>query len=99
MSRVASRLSARVAVERDPVRRAEILSGHRLDAAVVLAERVEVCEALLAGVPVSARRLDPTLVAELQLAGDVVLDDALALAVVARGPLAMSTPALEGRAV
>jgi hypothetical protein len=83
----ACRLNARAAVEHDPVRRAELLAGYRLAAAVTLAERVEVCEALLCGVLVPGRRLDPALAAELRLVGDIVLDDELALRVAARGPI------------
>ena len=83
----AARLNAIVAVEHDLVRRAELIAGYRLAAAVVLSERVEVAEALLAGVPVPAKRLHPALAAELELAGKVELDYELALRVIARGPL------------
>jgi hypothetical protein len=83
----AARLNALVAVEADPVRRAEILADQRLAAAVELAPRIIVVEALLAGLPVPAQRLDRAWVRELQLDGDVVLDDELALRVLARGPL------------
>jgi hypothetical protein len=82
----AARLNALV-VEADPVRRAEILADQRLAAAVELAPRIIVVEALLAGLPVPAQRLDRAWVRELQLDGDVVLDDELALRVLARGPL------------
>ena len=83
----AARLNALVAVEHDPVRRAGLVADQRLAAAVVLTPRVIVAEALLAGVPVAARRLDPEWVRELNLAGDVLLDHGLALRVVARGPI------------
>jgi hypothetical protein len=82
-----ARLNALLAVEHDPVRRRERLLDLRLAAAVVLADRLEVCEALLAGVPVPASRLDPLCVAAMQLSGDIVLDEELALAVAARRPL------------
>jgi hypothetical protein len=81
----AALLNARVAVEHDPVRRHDILVERRLAAAVYLAPRVEVAEALLAGIPVPAERLDPARVRCLALRGSVVLDDALALEVVAAG--------------
>jgi hypothetical protein len=84
---VDARLSALLAVELDPVRRRERVLDRRLAAAVLLAPRVEIAEALLAGVAVPARRLDPLLVAELGLRGDVVLVEELALRVVALGPL------------
>jgi hypothetical protein len=86
------RLSALVAVELDPVRRRERVLDVRLAAAVALAPRVEVAEALLAGVAVPARRLDPRLVAELGLRGDIVLDEELALRVVAAGPIPERAP-------
>ena len=73
-----------LAVERERrARRADL----RLAAAVVLAGRFEVCEALLSGVPVPVRRLHPALADELDLdcSGVVVLDHALALRVVALG--------------
>jgi hypothetical protein len=91
-------LAARAAVELDPVRRAELLAGYRLAAAVCLAPRVIVCEALLAGLAVPAARLVPAWVRELRLDGDIVLDDQLALAVVARGPIETTTPARRRRA-
>jgi hypothetical protein len=83
----AARANALLAVEHDPVRRHERLGGLRLAAAVLLAGRVEVCEALLAGVPVPASRLCSELVRGLGLEGDVVLDESLSLRVLARGPL------------
>jgi hypothetical protein len=83
----AARLSALAAVELDPVRRRERMLDLRLAAAVALAPRIEIAEGLLAGGGVPARRLDPRLVAELGLRGDVVLDEELALRVVAAGPL------------
>jgi hypothetical protein len=64
-------------------RRAEL----RLAAAVLLAPRLVVCEALLAGVPVPAGRLDGRWARALGLADNVVLDDALAFAVAAHGPI------------
>jgi hypothetical protein len=85
---VASRLNARLADEVDPVRRADILADRRLAAAVILAPRIIVVEALLAGLRVPAARLDATWVRELHLQGDVLLDDELAVTVVARGPIA-----------
>jgi hypothetical protein len=90
MTDTACRLSAIVAVEHDPVRRAERLADLRLAAAVTLAPRLIVCEALLAGLEIPAARLVPAWVRELHLQGDIVLDDALALAVVARGPIETS---------
>jgi hypothetical protein len=83
----AARLNARAAVEHDPVRRAEHLADLRLAAAICLAPRVIVVEALLAGLDVPAARLVPAWVRELRLAGDIVLDDELALRVVAHGPI------------
>ena len=62
-------------------------AAQRLWVAVVLSPRVEVCEALLAGVAVPARRLDRHWVSKLDLSGDVVLDDELVLRVNAHGPL------------
>lgn len=59
----------------------------RLWAAVVIARRVEVCEALLAGVPVPATRLDRRWHQKLKLREDVVLDEAFVLAVNGIGPL------------
>jgi hypothetical protein len=56
-------------------------------AAVVLAPSLVVCEALLNGVPVPARRLDQAWVRALALSGDVVLDAELVLRVNAHGPL------------
>jgi hypothetical protein len=97
VSDTAARLNARAAVECDAVRRAEHLAGYRLAAAVTLAERVEVAEALLCGVPVPARRLDPAWVRELRLAGDVELDLEAALRVVAHGPIETTTPARRRR--
>jgi hypothetical protein len=82
-----ARLNALVAVELDPVRRRERIADLRLAAAVTLARKVVVAEALLAGLPVPAARLDPVLVRRLGLAGDVALDEELALRVVAAGPL------------
>ena len=75
-------------IERDR-RRAKRAADVRLAAAVMLAGRVEVCEALLFGVAVPVRRLHPSLAAELDLgrSGVVVLNDALALRVTALGPL------------
>ena len=83
----AARLNALVAVELDPVRRRERLADLRLAAAVALAPRLIVCEGLLAGLPVPAKRLDPRWAKALGLKGDVVLDEELALRVNARGPL------------
>jgi hypothetical protein len=84
---IAALENARLAVEFDPIRRADHVAGLRLAAAVTLATRVEVCEALLAGVCVPAKRLDPAWVHTLDLAGDVVLDEELALRVNVHGPL------------
>jgi hypothetical protein len=80
-------LNALVAVEDDPVRRHDLLGNRRLGAAVTIAPRIEVAEALLAGLSVSASRLDPRWVTALRLPDEVVLDDELALHVVAHGPL------------
>jgi hypothetical protein len=66
---------------------AEARAATRVWAAAMLAPRIEVCEALHAGVPVKASRLDPAWVRTLRLAGDVVLDEALVLRVNAHGPL------------
>ncbi len=65
----------------------EVRTAHRLWAGLVLSPRLEVMEALLAGQPVPARRLDQAWVCSLSLAGDVVLDDALVLRINAHGPL------------
>ena len=92
----AARASARLAVEFDHVRlqaylahalTAERMAALTLAAAVQLAVRVEVCEALLLGVPVPAARLEPRLVRALRLSGEVELDEALVLRVMAYGPL------------
>jgi hypothetical protein len=83
----AVRFNALLAVELDPVRRLERMNDLRLAAAVAIADRVEVAEALLGGVPVPSWRLDGAWAEALQLAGDVVLDDELALRVVAHGPM------------
>jgi hypothetical protein len=80
------RLSALEAVELDAVRRHERVGAVRLAAAVLLAPRVEVAEALLGGVSVPAERLDPDWRRRLRLVGDVVLDESLALKVIACGP-------------
>jgi hypothetical protein len=61
------------------------LSALRSAAAVALAPRLEVAEALLAGVAVPARRLDPAWVQALALASDVVLDVELAFRVSGHG--------------
>jgi hypothetical protein len=83
----AARMNAWVAVEADPVRRRERATDLRLAAAVLLAPRLIVCEALLAGVAVPAKRLEQSWAKALKLRGDVVLDDELALRVNAHGPL------------
>ena len=70
-------------VWQDPV---EEKATQRLWAALVLSPRVEVCEALLAGVPVPARRLDATWRVALRLNGPVVLDEALVLQANGHGP-------------
>lgn len=80
--------NARLAVEWDPVRLGPRLANLRLTAAISLAPRIIVCEALLAGVPVPAYRLDRSWLKALHLQGDVVLDEELALRVVAHGPIA-----------
>jgi hypothetical protein len=83
----AARLNALVAVELDPIRRRERLLDVRLAAAVAVARRVEVAEALLAGAQLPTRRLDPRWVAALGLEQDrVTLTDELALEIVAHGP-------------
>jgi hypothetical protein len=82
-----TRENALAAVELDPVRRRERVGDLRLAAAVMLAPRIEVCEALLLGVEVPAARLEPAWVRALDLPGEVVLDETLALRVNARGPL------------
>lgn len=87
MSRDSVRLNAYVAVADDVVLRASRIDDLRLGAAVMLAPRVEVCEALLAGLPVPADRLDPRWVRRLRLSGDIVLDPELALRVVVCGPM------------
>lgn len=60
---------------------------NRLWAGVQLARSLVTCEALVAGVPVPASRLDARWRKALGLRGDVVLDEALALRVNAHGPL------------
>jgi hypothetical protein len=69
-----------------PLRR-QRLNMLRQAAAISLGPRFEVAEALLAGVPVPARRLDPTWADALSLTGDVVLDLELALRVSGHGPI------------
>lgn len=83
---VAARANALLAVEHDPVRQHDRILDQRLAAAVFLAPSIEACEALLAGVPIPAHRLDPELVRDLRLHGDITLDAELALRVLARGP-------------
>jgi hypothetical protein len=55
--------------------------------AVVLSPRLEICEALVSGIPVPARRLDFAWVQALDLANDIVLNKELALRVAGHGPL------------
>ena len=81
------RENALLAVEHDPIRRRELIADLRLAAAVALAPRIIVVEALLAGLPVPATRLDPAWAKTLGLEGGVVLDVELALRVNAHGPL------------
>lgn len=92
----AATVNAALAVEFDFVRleplhrvtlSAERLAEIRLSAAIYLCPHLAVAEALMSGVPVPADRLDLPWVRELELSGDVVLDDELALRVNARGPL------------
>lgn len=87
----AARINARLAVELDPVRRADRLADLRLAAAIALSPRVEAAECLLFGVNVPARRLDPRWVRVLGLVGGVELTDELALRVVAAGALPATT--------
>ena len=65
----------------------EIRASQRLWVAIALSPRLEVCEALLADLPVPVRRLDTSWVRALKLVGDVELDDKLVLRVNAYGPL------------
>jgi len=81
-----ARLAAIQAVEYDQVRTRERVLEARMAAALRLAPGIEVAEALLRGAAVPAERLDQSLVRALGLDGDVVLDEALAFAVLARGP-------------
>ena len=74
-----------IAARRERVQ--EVSTLRRLWAAVVLCPSLAVCEALAAGVPVNASRLDPTYRRALKLRGNVTLDEALALRVNAHGPL------------
>lgn len=83
--------NALAAVELDPVRRHERLLDLRLAAAVIISPRIEVCEALLAGVKVPAVRLAPGWIAALDLTGNVTLDEQLALRVAGHGPLLGTT--------
>jgi len=85
--RDAVRLNAARAVEYDAVRRVGRDAELRLAAGVLLTARVEVAEALLAGVPVPADRLDPAWTTALGLAGDVVVTTELALRVLGHGPI------------
>lgn len=64
------------------------LASLRLWAAVVLSPDIVACEALLAGVLVPVRRVDPAWVEALGLEGDVELDERLVLRIAAHGPLA-----------
>ena len=82
-----ARLNGLLAVELDVVRRRERAADHRLAAGVLLALSLVVAEALLAGVGVPAACLDVEWTAALGLEGTVVLDEALALAVLAAAPL------------
>lgn len=74
------------------------LADLRLAAGVLLPDRVEVAEALLSGVVVPARRLDPRWAEALSLDGDVVLDEGLAFRVAGHGPLPETTKPRQGRA-
>ena len=78
MSRDDLRLNAYVAMADDVVLRAQRLADLRLAAAVVVAPRLIVVEALLAGPPVPADRLDRAWVRRLKLTGDVILTGELA---------------------
>lgn len=82
---VAARLNARIAVELDPVRGAERRADLRLAAAVLLAPRVEIAEALLFGAPVPAHRIDASWCHSLGLEGDIVLSHEIAIQIVAHG--------------
>ena len=90
---VDARTNALIAVELDDadwtwfVPRAQRACDVLLAAAVMLAPRVEVCEAMLCGALVRSERLHPAWVQTLALSGDVVLDPLLALRVVAQGPI------------
>jgi len=86
-ARRAARINASVAVELDEVRRRERIADLRLAAAVALAPRVIVVEALMAGLPVPAARLDPAWTQALGLEDDIVLDEPLALKLAAHGPI------------
>lgn len=68
----------------------EVRAANRLWAGLVLSPRLEVMEALLAGQPVPARRLDQAWVRSLGLVGDVVLNDALVFRINAHGPMGAS---------
>ena len=93
MSDTDCRANAVLAVELDDadwswfVPRPQRCADVQLAAAILLAPRIEICEALLAGVPVPAERIDRTLARRLDLRGDVELDARLSLRVVALGPL------------
>ena len=84
-----ARLSALAAVELDPIRRRERVADLRLAAAVLLSTHVSVVEALLVGVAVPAVQIYPAWRSALRLAQgkDVVLDETLAMRVIARGSL------------
>jgi hypothetical protein len=82
-----ARLNALLAVELDPVRRHEHVADLRLTAAVLLAPRVAVAEALLEGVAIPGCCIDVAWRTTLGLGNQVVLDEPLALAVVAAAPL------------
>ena len=80
-----TRMNALAAVELDPVRLHDRWLDVRLAAAVLLAPRVDACEALLAGVTVPTARLDQRLARALELDGPVALDLDLAYRAIAQG--------------
>ena len=84
---LAARLNALRAVELDGPRLRERLLDRRLAAAVLLTDRVEVAEALLAGSEVPVHRLDVRWVRLLDLKGVVRLDEELAVRMAGWGPL------------
>jgi hypothetical protein len=74
-------------IRKERERNLQAVTSRRLWAAVVLSPSLQVSEALVAGLPIKAVRLEPAWRRALKLKRDVVLDEALALRMNAHGPM------------